>query len=254
MTNLEKDSTGAIVATMKESEIPYPIRLNRYLYLTDVSSRREADRLIEAGHVFVNGQKAVLGQKVQKNDVVELSPKAKHKVSHYLYYKAHKPKGVESHNGEDGNDIVSQLGLRPDVAIVGRLDKASDGLVLLTNDGRIVDKMLNPKYDHEKEYRVRVDKDITPSFKRKMEGGVNIEGYVTKPATIKITGQKRFTIILTEGKKHQIRRMLAALGYTTLELKRVRIMNIKLGTLKAGEHSALTQEELSTLLENLSLA
>jgi len=252
LTNLEKPSPGAIVTRMKE-EIPYPIRLNRYLYLTNISSRREADRLIEAGQVFVNGQKAVLGQKIQKDDIVELSQKAKRKVSHYLYYKANKPKGVESHNGEEGNDIVSQLSLRPDVAIVGRLDKASHGLVLLTNDGRIVDKMLNPKYDHEKEYRVRVDKDLTPSFKKKMENGVDIEGYITKPAKIKITGQKTFTIILTEGKKHQIRRMLAALGYTTLELKRVRIMNIKLGTLKAGEYSTLTEDERTRLLAHLSL-
>lgn len=240
---------------MIKDDIEYPIRINRYLYLTDVSSRREADRLIEGGQVFVNGKKAVLGQKIEKTDVVELSDKAKKKVTSYVYYAVNKPRGIESHNAQDGDeDIVTKLNLGKGVAVVGRLDKDSNGLVLLTNDGRIVDKMLNPKYDHQKEYIVKVNKDLKESFARKMSGGVNIEGYMTKPAKVKVTGERTFRIILTEGKKHQIRRMLSALGYTTITLKRVRIMNIKLDALRSGEYRPLNKQEKKRLLTSLGIS
>jgi len=239
---------------MIDENIQYPIRINRYLYLENISSRREADRLIEDGQVFVNGKVAVLGQKISKDDVVTLSSKAKKKVTSYVYYIVNKPKGIESHNAQDGaKDIVSMLNLGKGVAVVGRLDKDSSGLMLLTNDGRIVDKMLNPKYDHEKEYVVSVDKELKESFKRKIERGVDIEGYITKPAKVRTIGPKTFRIILTEGKKHQIRRMLASLGYTTMSLRRVRIMGIELGNLKDGEHRLLNKEEKTRLLKTLDI-
>ena len=237
-----------------KDEIEYPIRINRYLYLTDVSSRREADRLIESGQIFINGKKAVLGQKIEKGDRVELGKKAQKKVTSYVYYAVNKPRGIESHNAQDySEDIVTKLHLGKGVAVVGRLDKDSSGLILLSNDGRIVDKMLNPKYNHEKEYVVKVNKDIKENFVKKMSNGVNIEGYITKPAKVKVIGEKVFRIILTEGKKHQIRRMLAALGYTTTTLKRVRIMNIKLDSLREGEYRHLSKIEKTKLLQKLGI-
>ena len=253
MTNLEKSFINGIVCVMNE-KVEYPIRINRYLYINNICSRREADRMIEKGQIYVNGQKAVLGQKVEESDEVTLSGHARKKVGNYVYYVVNKPRGIESHGvGTDSEDIISKLELTEKVSVVGRLDKDSSGLLLLTNDGRIVDKMLNPKYDHEKEYVVKVDKDLKESFKRKMESGVNIEGYVTKPARITVTASRLFRITLTEGKKHQIRRMLAALGYTTIKLKRVRIMNILLEKLKEGEYRKLTGTEKDVLLKSLDI-
>ncbi len=220
----------------------------------NISSRREADRLIEKGLVKINGKRAILGQKVEEGDVVELLGKAKKIKDSYVYYALNKPKGIISHNPEDGEVSADTLiDIPKKVSVVGRLDKDSYGLLILTNDGRIVDKMLNPKYKHEKEYIVQVDKPLKKNFKKKMEDGVDIEGYLTKPAKIKILGDKKFKIILTEGKKHQIRRMTMALGYTVKDLKRVRIMNIKLKTLKTGEWRKIEGEELKKLLDAISV-
>jgi len=253
LTNLEKGFINGIVSAMNE-KIEYPIRINRYLYINNICSRREADRMIEKGQIYINNKKAVLGQKVEEGDEVTLSGHARKKVGNYIYYAVNKPRGIESHGvGTDSEDIISKLELSEKVSVVGRLDKDSSGLLLLTNDGRIVDKMLNPKYDHQKEYVVKVDKDLKESFKRKMESGVDIEGYMTKPTKVTVTDKRLFRIILTEGKKHQIRRMLAALGYTTIKLKRVRIMNILLGKLKEGEYRKLTDAEKNTLLKSLDI-
>lgn len=237
-------------------EIEYPIRLNRYLYLKGYCSRRKADEYIEKGQVKINGKAAKLGQKVNEEDNVEISKKIKELPKNYEYWILYKPRGVVSHNPQEGEkDAVSFIkdGEKKRLSPVGRLDKESEGLMFLTNDGRIIDKLLNPKYEHSKEYVVRVDKKISNLLTKHLSKGVDIEGYKTKPAKVKQTGDRSFRITLTEGKKHQIRRMCAALGYQVKELKRVRIMSLKLGYLFPGQKRELRVEERLELLKSLGL-
>ena len=235
--------------------IEYPIRLNRYLYLKNYCSRRQADIFIQKGFVKINGKKAVLGQKVNEKDIVEVGNQIQKQKENFVYYIFNKPKGIVTRNPQRDEKSISDIWpkakkLQP----IGALDKASEGLVLLTNDTRIVDRILSPKYHHEKEYRVRVDKHVNGYFAQKMEHGVDIEGYITKPCKVEITGDKSFKIILTEGKKHQIRRMCASLGYQVQELKRTRIMNIKLGTqLRSRQGRELTVKEKMDLLKSLGV-
>jgi len=235
----------------------YPIRLNRYLYLKNYCSRRQADVFITKGQVKINGKAAILGQKVYETDEVEVGAQIKKQKENFVYYIFHKPKGIVTRNPQGDEKSIEDIWptaktkkLHP----IGTLDKASFGLVLLTNDTRIVDRLLSPKYKHEKEYRVRVDKHINGYFAQKMENGVNIEGYVTKPCKVETTGDKAFKIILTEGKKHQIRRMCVALGYQVQELKRTRIMNLHLTkqTVK-GTGRELTVTEKMELLKTLGV-
>lgn len=236
----------------KEIVIEYPIRINRYLYLTNFCSRRKADELIGMGLIKINGKKAVLGQKITAQDNIEIAQKIQDLVEKYEYYIFYKPREVVSHNPQKGERSVENF-FPPNLKLspIGRLDKDSTGLMFLTNDGRIVDKMLNPKYDHDKEYEIKVQQTLKKSFKNKMEKGVNIEGYKTKPCIVKITGEKSFKIILTEGKKHQIRRMCAALGYTIDSLKRIRILNLRLDGLSEGEKRKLNEEEKNNLFKKI---
>lgn len=232
----------------------YPMRLNKYLAQQGTASRREADALIEQGAVLINGTKAVLGQKVNKDDVVTLKGDTKEK--RYLAY--YKGRGIITHSPASGEvDIVTQLkrdhkveGVYP----VGRLDKDSEGLLILTNDGRVTGPLLDPKAQHEKEYEVTVDKPVNGFFLKQLEHGVNIEGYVTKDAkATKLPHKLKFTLILTEGKKHQIRRMCAALGYQVQTLKRLRIANITLGELKPNQYRIIKADELKAFLAELGL-
>ena len=233
-------------------KIQYPIRINRYLYVTGVCSRREADRLIEKGKVFVNGKKAVLGQKVEKDDKVTTTKDVSEKK--YRYFLFNKPCGVVSNNPQrDEKSVEDVSGLGKSVFPIGRLDKESHGLMLLSDDGRIVDSMLNPKFGHEREYEIRVDKRITESALSRMQRGVNIEGYITKKAKVNRIDERSFSIALTEGKKHQIRRMAAALGYQVKDLKRVRIMHLELRELPEGKNRALTKKESADLLDKLRI-
>jgi 23S rRNA pseudouridine2604 synthase len=234
--------------------IAYPIRINRYLFLKGFCSRRKADILIEEKKVRINGAVAKLGAKVFEKDTVTVDDSVKRLPSTYTYFAYYKPKGVVSNNPQrDEKGIADISGLGKDFVAIGRLDKDSYGLMLLSNDGRIVDKMLNPKYKHEKEYIVKVDKKINARFLHRMRTGVNIEGYTTKPTTISKISDHTFRLILTEGKKHQIRRMTVALGFQVIDLKRVRIMNIKLGALKRGEKREITGEERTELLKKIGI-
>ncbi|PIT91278.1 23S rRNA pseudouridine synthase F [Candidatus Kaiserbacteria bacterium CG10_big_fil_rev_8_21_14_0_10_49_17] len=229
-------------------DIPYPVRINRYLLLMGYCSRRKADELIAKGEVSINGKVAELGSIVQRKDTVSVSKNIAALPHTYTYFAYNKPRGIVSHNPQKGERAVEDVsGLGKNVSPVGRLDKESRGLMLLTNDGRIVDSLLNPKYEHEKEYRVTVDKKNSNWFLRHMESGVDIEGYVTKPAKIKKKSDTTFALILTEGKRHQIRRMCAALGYQVRDLKRVRIGDIKLARLKEGDVRELTEKERASL-------
>jgi len=233
----------------------FPIRINKYLAHTGVASRREADELITKGKVTVNGAKATMGQAIEATDDVQIIGKTKAK-TYYAYYKG---RGVITHSpGEGEVDIATRLakdfGLTH-VAPIGRLDKDSEGLMILSNDGRLTGPLLDPENSKEKEYDVLVDKTINGMFKRAMEAGVDIEGYRTKPATLVANpkNDKRFNLILTEGKKHQIRRMCAALGYQIQTLKRVRIMNIELGKLKPNQYRKIEGTELTSLLASLHI-
>lgn len=212
------------------------MRINKYLALKKIATRRGADELVKSKKVFINGKLALLGSKVSESDVVEVRGE---KAKEYLYFSYNKPIGVETSSP------------RQDLFPMGRLDKASHGLLILTNDGRITDQLLNPKYFHEKEYVVRTKEKLRGSFKGKMEGGVNIEGYVTKKCKVQILNDFTFRIVLTEGKKHQIRRMCSALFQEVADLKRERIMNIKLGNMKPNSLREIRGKELSTFLDQV---
>jgi len=234
--------------------LSYPIRINRYLALENICTRREADALIEKGKVSINGAPAVLGAMVQKGDKVEVAEKAvAQKHAAYVYFAYNKPQGVVT-NPEKGHTSITQtLHIKEKVFPVGRLDKDSHGLIILTNDGRITDKLLNPKYDHEKEYLVTVDKTVSPEFLRRMAQGVFIEGYKTQRCRTKKEGDKSFRLILNEGKKHQIRRMCSVLGYNVIDLQRVRVLNIELADLPKGRFQKLGGKELAEFLSRLEM-
>ena len=232
------------------------MRINKYLALQKISTRRGADELVKNKKVFINGKLAELGSQVSESDKVEVRG-AKEKV--YKYFAYNKPIGIETASPRES--------LFP----LGRLDKNSHGLLILTNDGRITEQLLSPKYFHEKEYLVRTSNKLRSSFKQKMEVGVNIdpvrgrgslralaasngvEGYTTKPCKVKIINENTFRVILTEGKKHQIRRMCSALFQEIADLKRERIMNIKLGNLKPNGLREIKGEELAIFLKSLSV-
>lgn len=229
--------------------------INHYLALKGYCSRRKAVDFIKQGKVKINGVVAEIGQRVGPDDIVTVTDDISRLPERYRYIAFYKPVGVVSHNpqaGEKGVEDIFKIKGTP-LYPIGRLDKASEGLMLLSNDGRIVDRLLNPKTSHEKEYVVTVDKRMRPTSLRKMASGVRIEGYMTKPAKTREISDFTFGITLTEGKKHQIRRMAAALGYQVRKLRRIRIMNITLGTLKAGQGRALTEKEKTQLLSSLGL-
>jgi 23S rRNA pseudouridine2604 synthase len=225
------------------------MRINKYLAHKNLCTRREADTLISAGKVLINGKTAQLGDKVQETDKVDV----RFRVKKYRYFAYNKPRGVITHSPQGDEVDIKQVSPIPGVFPIGRLDKDSRGLIILTDDGRITDKLLNPEYVHEKEYIVTVKEELKANFKAKMEKGVDIEGYVTKPSTVEVLGPSTFKIVLTEGKKHQIRRMCAALGYVVSSLERVRVMNIHLSGLKDGQHRAIDGGELATFLKALGL-
>lgn len=227
----------------------YPMRINKYLAHKNYCTRREADTLISAGKVLINGKPALLGDKVKETDKVDVRFRTKK----YRYFAYNKPRGIITHSpDEDERDIKQSI---PHVGVfpIGRLDKDSHGLIILTDDGRITDKLLNPEYAHEKEYVVKTNEELANNFAQRMEKGVFIEGYTTKPAQVQVLSQKNFRITITEGKKHQIRRMCSALGYTVKDLERVRVMNVRLSGLKAGESRPILGQELVTFLKSLGL-
>lgn len=217
-------------------------RINKAIAQAGICSRREADKLIESRKVFINDKLAVMGSKVQAGDVVRITTEAKD-LRYALYYK---PVG-EVTDTKDGKDMLRDL--HP----IGRLDKDSEGLLIYTNDHRLVDYLLSPKNNIEKEYHVRVRETPTPRVERiLMQGITTQEGeYAPVKKVVLIPDNKEVQITLTEGKKHEIRRMLNALNLTITSLKRVRIAHIKLPRMRPGQAKALTEKELSTLLANL---
>lgn len=218
------------------------MRINQYLAWQKHSTRRGGDKLVEDKKVLINGKLAVHGDKVQEKDVVEVLKSKSTKP--YVYFAYNKPKGITTEEVS-----APQKGVFP----LGRLDKASHGLMIFTNDGRVTDHLLNPEYEHDKEYLVKTTEKLRSSFKKNMEAGVDIDGYVTKKCQVEILDEFTFRITLTEGKKHQIRRMCAALFQQVRDLKRVRIMNIILGKLSPGDYRPIEGQELADFLKKLGL-
>ena len=224
------------------------IRINKYLSEAGFCSRREADRLVEAGKVTIDGAVASAGDKVAKGQCVCVSGRRVDKKEPFIFIALNKPVGIVCNAALDCKDnIIRFLDFPYRIYPAGRLDKNSEGLLLLTNQGDWVNKMMRAGNYHEKEYVVTVDKPLTKDFLRGMSGGVPILGTVTRPCKVNYISKNTFNIILTQGLNRQIRRMCEYFGYKVVKLKRVRIMNIQLGSLKTGQWRYLTEEELAKL-------
>ena len=225
------------------------VRLNKFMSETGACSRREADQWIEAGRVTVNGTRAVLGTQVGEGDDVRVDGQPLRPKPGRVYLALNKPIGIECTTDRDvpGN-IVDFVGHRERIFPIGRLDKDSEGLILLTNDGDIVNTILRAENEHEKEYVVAVDRPLTPEFLAGMARGVPILDTVTNPCRLTQVGRNTFRIVLTQGLNRQIRRMCEHFGYTVRRLQRVRIMHVHLGAVPAGKWRELTPAELRGLL------
>lgn len=225
-----------------------PVRLNKYLSEAGVCSRREADRLIESGKVTVDGQRAQTGMKIRPGQKVRVGRKVVSRQDEMVVLAVNKPRGIVcTEEKRERNSIVRFLDYPIRVTYIGRLDKDSRGLLLMTNNGDIINRMMRAANHHEKEYKVTVDHEITGEFLEKMAGGVAILDTVTRPCKVEKLGKYTFSIILTQGLNRQIRRMCEALGYEVKDLVRVRVMNIRLGSLKEGGYREVTDEELDEL-------
>jgi pseudouridine synthase len=227
-------------------------RLNKFISDSGFCSRREADRLIEQGKVTINGKKPELGTKVGDGDLVKVDGKPINAVaenkSDRIYIAYNKPIGIICITDTSIEDnIIDAIGYKQRIFPIGRLDKPSEGLIFLTNDGDIVNKILRAENAHDKEYVVTVDKPITESFIKHMSKGVPILGTITKPCKVTKESQFVFKMILTQGLNRQIRRMCEYLGYNVRKLKRTRIMNVELGNLKPGAWRCLTSQEMKEI-------
>lgn len=229
------------------------MRLNKFLSEAGVCSRREADRQIEAGKVLVNGVIATLGTQVAETDEVKFGNKVIQAVTEKVVLAFFKPVGVECTSSTDVKDnIIAYIDYPTRIFPVGRLDKNSEGLILMTNDGDLANGILKARYFHEKEYLVTVNKAITRTFLTRMSEGVEILETITRPCTVEGVDDRTFRIILTQGLNRQIRRMCEELDYEVVKLRRIRVSNIMLGNLKKGEWRHLTEEELFALRENIA--
>ena len=229
-------------------------RINKYLSEVGYCSRRAADKLIEQGRVTINGEVPLMGTKIVKGDKVCVDGKAVSKSEEAaVYIVLNKPTGIvcTTDTKVEKNNIIDFINYPKRIFPIGRLDKASEGLILLTNDGDIVNKILRSRNNHEKEYIVHVDKKINADFVYKMSQGIPILETITRPCKVKKIGEYRFKIVLTQGLNRQIRRMCEYLGFRVIRLKRVRIMNIKLDT-NVGEYRNLSANELKELHQLLS--
>lgn len=226
------------------------VRLNKYLSEAGVCSRREADVLIASGKVTVDGKVATTGMKVTEGQKVCVGKKPVEKKSDMVLLVVNKPVGIVcTEEKREKNNIIKFLNYPTRITYIGRLDKDSEGLLLMTNNGDIINKMMRAGNMHEKEYKVTVNKPITPEFIEKMAGGVPILDTVTRKCEVEAIGKYKFRIVLTQGLNRQIRRMCEYLGYKVTELKRVRVMNIRLGDLKPGQYREATEAEVRELYE-----
>ncbi|AST93875.1 23S rRNA pseudouridine synthase F [Sutcliffiella cohnii] len=229
------------------------MRINKFISEAGKASRRGADKLINEGRVTINGKRAEIGSRVEPGDVVLVSGEQIRVARNNVYIALNKPVGITSTTEKKVKGNIVDLVNHPlRIFNIGRLDKDSEGLILLTNDGDIVNEILRSENRHEKEYIVSVDKPITPEFLKKMSGGVNILGTRTLPCEVNQLSKFDFQIILTQGLNRQIRRMCEALGYDVYRLQRIRIMNIHLGNLPPGQWRDLTKKERTQLFKELN--
>jgi 23S rRNA pseudouridine2604 synthase len=228
------------------------VRINKFISETGFCSRREADKLVESGKVTINGETAVLGSQAEHGDDVRVNGRRIGEQRRHVYIALNKPVGITSTSESHikGN-IVDFVGHAERIFPIGRLDKDSEGLILMTNDGDVVNPILRSEGKHEKEYIVTVDKPLTEAFVRGMSQGVKVLGSLTLPCKVTRVGDRTFRIILTEGRNRQIRRMCEAFGYHVRKLKRVRIMNIHLGELPVGKWRDLSEDERRELFDLL---
>jgi 23S rRNA pseudouridine2604 synthase len=232
------------------------ISLNKYISATGYCSRREADKLIEQGRVSINENVALPGARVNPGDKVfiddellKVKPAAK---NNWFIMAFNKPVNITSTTDEkDRSNIIRYINHPKRIFPIGRLDKDSEGLIFLTNNGDIVNKILRAGNEHEKEYIVTVDKKLTPDFAAKMSKGVHILGTTTLPCKVRTISSKTFSIILTQGLNRQIRRMCEVFGYEVVSLKRIRIMHIKLGNLAVGKWRYLSEPEMQEMMKML---
>lgn len=250
----KKHSTASII----EHEKKESIRLNKYISSSGYCSRRDADRFIEEGKVKVDGVKAEVGTKVFENQEVRVNGDKIKPKQEFVYIVLNKPTGVTcTTDKKDPDNIVDYLNYKEPLFPIGRLDKDTSGLILMTNDGDIVNKVLRSTYKHEKEYVVGVNANITPKFLESIQKGVKIYNAVTnkyqitKPAKAKKITQRTFRLILTEGMNRQIRRMCVALGLNVVSLKRIRFMNIELKDMEVGTWRYVTRGELEVLNKSI---
>jgi 23S rRNA pseudouridine2604 synthase len=224
------------------------IRINKFFTQHGICSRREADRLIESGRVTINNRVAKLGDQVSPRDVITKDGQVIPWEQTPIYIKYHKPVGVTTTSeAHIPRNIIAEIGHPERIFPIGRLDKDSSGLILLTNDGDIVNKILRTEFGHEREYEVRLDHSYGETFLNRMAAGVVILGKKTQPCQTERIGPKQFRIILTEGRNRQIRRMCQALGYRVVALHRTRIMHLSLAGLPSGAWKALTSLERQEL-------
>lgn len=232
------------------------VRINKYLSAAGFCSRREADRLVEAGRVSIDGRIAGMGDKVSDGQKVQVDNKDISFEEEKILLVFNKPAGIvcTTTDSQGANNIVDYIGYNKRIYPIGRLDKDSHGLILMTNNGEIMDKILRSANGHEKEYIVEVNKDIDDEFVKNMSKGVYLEELerTTLPCRVYKDGKRKFRIILTQGLNRQIRRMCDNLGYRVVDLKRIRIMNIVLGDLKEGSYRNVTDKEYSRLLSMLN--
>ena len=229
------------------------VRLNKYLSQAGICSRREADLLIREGRVTVDGQRALMGMQVDPaRQEIRVGKKLVEHPGRRVVLAVHKPAGIVcTEDRRERKNIIRFLDYPKRITYAGRLDKDSTGLLLMTNDGDLINRLMRARYHHEKEYRVRVDREIQEAFLERMRSGVPILDTVTRPCEVFREGKYTFRIILTQGLNRQIRRMCEALGYRVTELCRIRICNITLGNLKEGDYRELTPEELEGLYREL---
>lgn len=229
-----------------------PVRLNKYLSEAGVCSRREADRLIASGRVTVDGRPGETGMKVWPGQKVCIGKKVVSRQEEMVVLAVNKPVGIVcTEERRERNSIIRYLDYPVRITYIGRLDKDSRGLLLMTNNGDIINQIMRSANRHEKEYKVTVDREVTRDFLDRMAAGVPILDTVTRPCQVQKIGKYTFSIILTQGMNRQIRRMCEALGYQVKDLVRTRILNIRLGNLKEGEHRQVTDEELNELYEQI---
>ncbi|HJO70476.1 MAG TPA: pseudouridine synthase [Flavobacteriaceae bacterium] len=223
------------------------IRINKFLSEVGFCSRRGADKIISQGRVYINGEIAVLGSKVNRDDLIKVDGELISNQEEKVYLAFNKPVGIEcTGNQKVKNNIIDYINFNKRLFTIGRIDKDSEGLILLTNNGDIVNNVLRAENKNEKEYLVTLNKKIDKDFIQKMRSGVRIMGKLTKKCYVEKTYENKFKIVLTQGLNRQIRRMCNALGYRVTKLKRIRVMDIKLDT-KVGEYRFLNESEVKQL-------